>query len=187
MGADSLRRVFPVTGAAIFLVICGLLTVVLLVDAAVRSGVESALLLAPWPLLALWLVYVVGVASDIRANATGVRVQNLLRRTWASWSQITRITMRWQLEIKLDDGAVIRCFGGPMRSRPRRIGPERTREDSAAESADGIAMLHRLRAEAGSHTTAQQDAAPQRTWDVPAFATLIALIVWALAAILITR
>lgn len=187
MAEVSLRRAFPVTGALILLAICGLLTVALLVDAAVRSGIQDALLLAPWPLLALWAVYVVGVASDIRAGAAGMRVQNLLRRTWAPWSEVKRIAMRWQLEITLDDGAVVRCFGGPARSRARRIGPERTREDSAGESEDGIAMLQRLRAEAQERGTSGQDAALTRTWDVPALAALVVLVIWAVAAVLLTR
>lgn len=187
MAAAEPKRVFSVTGAVILLVICALLALALLIDAVLRSGIEGALLLAPWPLLALWAVYVVGVASDIRADSTGVLVQNFLRRTWMSWAGVKRIAMRWQLEITLDDGAVLRCFGGPTRSRSRRIGPERTREDSATESDDGVALLHRLRAEAAAGGTAGQDAAITRTWDVPALAALVALVAWAVAAVIITR
>jgi len=113
MESTRLPRVFKVTGAVVLLVLAAILAVVLLIDAVVRSGVANALLLAPWPLLVLWLVYVVGVASDIRADETGVRVQNLLRRTWMPWARVKRINMRWQLEFSLDDGAVVSALGGP--------------------------------------------------------------------------
>ncbi|MGM7697475.1 PH domain-containing protein [Microbacterium sp. A84] len=151
-------------------------------DAAIRSGIGNALLLAPWPLLALWGVYVVAVASDVRADLTGVRVQNFLRRTWAPWSRVKRVAMRWQLEITFDDGAVLRCFGGPARSRSRRIGPGRTREDSAEQSHDGIAALHRLRAD----SEVRSDAELTRSWDMPALAALVVLAVWAILAVLVT-
>ena len=185
MAEVALKRAFPVTGSVILLVVCALLTVALLADAVIRSGIGNALLLAPWPLLALWSVYVVGVASDVRADASGVRVQNLLRRTWVPWSSVKRIAMRWQLELSLDDRSVVRCFGGPARSRSRRIGPERTREDSVAESEDGIAALHRLRAEAADRGTAMQDGAITRSWDLPALAALVVLAVWAVVAVLV--
>lgn len=182
MAETGPKRVFPVTGAIILLCICAVLTLALLTDAVIRTSLGNALLLAPWPLLALWLVYVVGVASDIRGDRTGVGVQNFLRRTWMPWSRVKRIAMRWQLEITLDDGAVLRCFGGPTRARSRRIGPERTREDSATESEDGIATLHRLRAEADLRS----DAEVTRTWDIPALAALVALAAWAVAAVVAT-
>lgn len=178
----SPRRIFPVTGAVILLCICVVLTLVLLTDAATRTGIGNALLLAPWLLLGLWAVYVVGVASDIRADHSGVRVQNLLRRTWVPWSEVKRIAVRWQLEITLDDGAVLRCFGGPTRSRSRRIGPERTREDSATESEDGIATLHRLRADADVRSGAEVT----HSWDIPALAALVLLTAGAVVAVVIT-
>ncbi|MGM7671997.1 PH domain-containing protein [Microbacterium sp. A93] len=191
MAAAEPKRVFPVTGGVIVLVVCALLALALVTDAAIRSGIGNALLLAPWPLLALWGVYVVAVASDVRADLTGVRVQNFLRRTWAPWSRVKRVAMRWQLEITFDDGAVLRCFGGPARSRSRRIGPGRTREDSAEQSHDGIAALHRLRADSALHrlradSEVRSDAELTRSWDMPALAALVVLAVWAILAVLVT-
>lgn len=178
----SPRRIFPVTGAVILLCICAVLTLLLVTDAVIRAGIGNALLLAPWLLLGLWAVYVVGMASDIRADHSGVRVQNLLRRTWVPWSEVKRITMRWQLEIALDDGAVLRCFGGPTRTRSRRIGPERTREDSATASEDGIAALHRLRADADVRSGAEVT----RSWDIPALVALVVLVAWTVVAVILT-
>ena len=69
------------------------------------SGLAPGLGPAPWPLLVLWGVYVVGVASRVRAHTDGVLVQNLLRTTFAPWARVRRIDMRWQIEIALDDTA----------------------------------------------------------------------------------
>lgn len=175
------RRIFPVTGAKILFTLVTVLVVALLVDAAVRSGIGNALLIAPWPLLVLWLTYTAGIASDIRADESGVRVQNVLRRTWMPWQQVTRIALRWQLEITLADGAVVRCFGGPVRSRPRRLGPGRTKEESSPAD-DGIAALQRLRLSAQG-----TDGPVRRSWDVTSLAVLAALVVWAVVAVLVTR
>lgn len=185
-------RVFRGTGALVLLILTAVVAAALLVDAAVRSGLGNALLLAPWPLLVVWTVWVVGVASDVRADQAGVQVQNLLRRISVPWHRVKRMTMRWQLEIAVDDGSVVRCFGGPARSRPRRLGPDRGKEHSVAETDDGIAALNRLRAqaaEAGSSagSGAKSDATIVRTWDWTAIIVLAVLVVWAIAAVSITR
>ncbi|MGP6171586.1 PH domain-containing protein [Microbacterium sp. A204] len=176
-------RVFRVTGSVVLFVLCALVAAALLIDAAVRSGGAQALLLAPWMLLVLWAVYVVGIASDVRADRRGVHVQNLLRRTWIPWSRVKRIAMRWQLELTLDDGVVVRCFGSPARSRPRRIGPERTREDGNETAEDGIARMQRLRLDA----EIQPDAVVVRTWDWASIIALAVLVVWAAVAVFATR
>ena len=183
MPAARPPRVFRVTGAAWLLGITAVMAAVLLIEASVRSGIGEALLLAPWLLLVLWVIYVVGIASDVRADAGGVGVQNLLRRTWVPWSRVKRITMRWQIELTLDEGRIVRCFGGPARSRPRRLGPGRTREDADEGAHDGIAKLQRLRLEAD----VSPDAAVVRGWDWPANISFAVLAVWAAIAIAVTR
>lgn len=176
-------RVFTTTGAVVLLGVCAAITVVLLVDAFLRSGLANTLLLAPWPLLVLWGVYVFGAASDVRADRAGVRVQNLLRRTWLPWAHVERITMRWLLELTIDDGEVVRCFGGPARTRPRRLAPGRVKEHVVGETEDGIAALHRLRSEAEPRSHARIE----RTWDLPATVVLVVLVIWAVVAVVATR
>lgn len=176
-------RVFRVTGSVILFVICALIAAALLMDAVVRSGFIEAVLLAPWMLLILWVIYVVGIASDVRADRRGAGVQNLLRRTWMPWNRVKRIAMRWQLELTLDDGAVVRCFGSPGRTRPRRIGPERTREDGNGAAEDGIAKMQRFRLD----PELDADAVVVRTWDWPAIVALAVLVLWTLIAVLVTR
>lgn len=181
MASSRSPRAFSATGATVLLVAVAVLVIGLLVDAVVRAGIGSALLLAPWPLLVLWVVYVVGVASDIRADEEGVQVQNMLRRTWIPWSRVEQVGLRWQLEFTLDDGRVIACLGGPSRSRPRRLGPERTREKGNADTDDGIARLRKLRAQ----STAPADAVVVRSWDGPVLIALAVIVIWAVAAVLI--
>lgn len=168
-------------GGVVMLVICAVLAVVLLGDAVIRAGLGSAMLLAPWVLLVLWAVYVAGVASSIRPQPDGVLVQNLLRRTFAPWSRVTAITMRWQIEITLDDGRVLTCFGGPARSRPQRLGPGRVREDANGPADDLVATMRKAKAAARGAS----DAPVRRGWDVPALTALAVLLAWAVAAILI--
>jgi hypothetical protein len=176
-------RVFRVTGSVILFAICGVISAGLLIDAVVRAGLIEALLLAPWMLLILWVIYVVGIASDVRADRRGAGVQNLLRRTWMPWNRVKRIAMRWQLELTLDDGSVVRCFGSPGRTRPRRIGPERTREDGNGAVEDGIARMQRFRLD----PELRADAVVVRTWDWPAIIALAVLVLWAVVAVLVTR
>ena len=63
MPAARPPRVFRVTGAAWLLGLSAAIAIVLLIEAAVRSGVGEALLLTPWLLLVIWVVYVMGIAS----------------------------------------------------------------------------------------------------------------------------
>lgn len=176
-------RVFRVTGSVILFVVCVLIAAVLLIDAVMRSGPSVAVLLAPWVLLVLWAVYVVGIASDVRADASGAQVQNLLRRTSIPWHSVKRIALRWQLELTLNDDTVVRCFGSPGRARARRIGPERTREDGNETAEDGIARMQRLRLDAEP----RPDAAVVRTWDWGSISALAVLVVWAAVAVAVTR
>lgn len=178
-------RMFRRSGSMLLLVLTSVVAALLLVDAAVRSGLVNTLLLAPWPLLVVWCVYVVGLASDVRADERGVQVQNLLRRIAIPWSRVQRIAMRWQLEITLVDDAVVSCFGGPSRTRARRLAPGRVKEEGVAETDDGIAAMKRLRANAAGSVDA--DARVQRTWDWSALTALAVLVVWAAVAVAVTR
>lgn len=171
-------------GGVALLVICSVLSAVMLIDAAVRADVGTALLLAPWMLLVLWFVYVVGVASRVRAQRDGVFVQNLLRTTFAPWARVQRIDMRWQIEIALDDGSRLTCFGGPSRRRPQRLGPGRTKEDANGDADDAVAALRRAKANAESVSPVPPI---RRGWDIPAVVALLAIVAWAVIAVLVTR
>lgn len=171
-------------GGVALLVICSVLSAVMLIDAAVRADVGTALLLAPWILLLLWLVYVVGVASRVRAHQDGVFVQNLLRTTFAPWARVKSVSMRWQIEIVLDDGSRLTCFGGPSRRRSQRLGPGRTKEDANGDADDTVAALRRTKANA-----VQVSPVPpiRRGWDIPSVIALLVIVAWAAVAVVIAR
>lgn len=174
-------------GAVALFVLCAVLAIVLLGDAVIRAGLGQALLLAPWLLLVLWAVYAIGVASHIEVRPDGVLVQNALRRTFAPWARVERIVMRWQVEITLDDGTTVTCFGGPARMRPQRLGPGRTLEDAGGQADDTVAALRRAKADAASAgaALAGADAPVRRGWDVPAVVALLVIVVWTAAAVMI--
>lgn len=177
--AASLRN----RGGVALLVICSILSAVLLIDAAVRADAVTAVLLAPWPLLVLWSVYVLGVASRVRATADGVFVQNVLRTTFAPWARVAQIRMRWQIEITLDDGSLITCFGGPATRRPQRLGPGRTKEDANGRADDAVAALRKAKANAAPVAPVPP---VRRGWDVPAIVALLVIVAWAVLAVLVT-
>ncbi|MGM1017626.1 MAG: PH domain-containing protein [Actinomycetota bacterium] len=171
-------QVFRASGGWALLVICSVVAVALLVDVVLRADVGALLLYAPWVLLGLWAVYVVGVASLIRAEGEGVLVQNGLRRTFVPWERVRRIDMRWQIVITLDDDRTVVCFGGPSKTRPRRLGPGAQRE-GVTEHVDAVAALRRWRSE---HVPTG-NASVRRSWDMPGLAVLILLVAWAVASL----
>jgi len=166
------------------LVICAIISALLLVDAAVRADIGVALLLAPWVLLVLWGVYVIGVASTVQIRTDGVFVQNLLRTTLVPWQRVQRVDMRWQIEIVLDDDSRLTCFGGPAVRRPQRLGPGRTKEDANGAADDAVAALRRAK-------SAAERVSPvppiRRGWDHRSLVVLLAIALWATAAVLLTR
>ncbi len=104
------------------LVIAVVLAVWLFVDAVIRAGWASALLLAPWILLIVWLVYVLMYASFIAIDARGVTVQNLLRVVRIPWARVADVTMRYQVVFVLDDGDTGEGLRGPGRRPPGETG-----------------------------------------------------------------
>ena len=74
------------------------------------------LLLAPWVLLGLWVVYEIAFVSVVRVDGEGAMVQNMLRRTSFGWSRVRDIDLRWQLVFSLEDGSELSSYGGPALS-----------------------------------------------------------------------
>ena len=176
-------RTFRASSGPIVLVIAALLAAFLLGDAAVRGSWGQMFLLAPWVLLALWLVYEISFVSIVRVHADGVLVQNMLRRTSFGWSRVRDIDLRWQLVFSLDDGTDVSCYGGPVRSRPVR---SRMRDGDEPKAPAGLRELADLRDrwQAASNT---QDAPIRRTWDGPALIVLGVLMLWVALSFLIVN
>jgi hypothetical protein len=142
------------------------------------------LLLAPWVLLVLWLVYVSSFASAVRIDDDGVVVQNLLRRITFGWQRVRAVDLRWQLVFSLDDGTDLACYGGPAKAGSIRM-PARGGDGEERVPA-GIRALTEIeeRWEAASDTA---DAPIRRSWDLPALIALVVIVVWAVLAILVAN
>lgn len=178
-------RVHRAWSGVAFLVISAVIAVFLLGDAAVRAGIPRMLLFAPWVLLAVWLVYALSAASHVRTTADGVTVQNFMRRTSFGWSQLRDVDFRWQLEFSLADGSTLTAMGGPARSRPRRQ-TQREIEVEGRKPPAGVSALAEIR-ERWRAAPRSANAPIRRTWDWTALVVLFVLVVWAVAAIVITR
>lgn len=180
----SRPRTFRAWTGIVFLGVSVLVSLYLLGDAVVRSDFAHMLLLAPWVLLALWVIYAASAASFLRVDADGVVMQNLLRRTAFGWSHVKDIDFRWQLEFALDDDSAVTSMGGPARSRPRRQ-TAREQDVEGAKTPSGVQELADLRQR--WKTASDTDQPIRRSWDRPALGVLVLIVVWAVIAIVITR
>ncbi|MGB3376783.1 MAG: PH domain-containing protein [Microbacterium sp.] len=182
---DSRPRIFRAWTGIVFLAIAVLAAVFLLGDAVARAGFEQMLLLAPWVLFALWVIYAASAASVLRVSDQGVVVQNLLRRTTFGWSHVKDVDFRWQLEFLLDNGATVAAMGGPARSRPRRQTKQEL-EVEGKKAPSGVRELADIR-DRWKTAPSDADAPVRRSWDWAALGALAVLIVWAAIAVAITR
>ncbi len=128
-------RTFRAPSGPVAMVIGVALSLFLLGDAVARAGWGQMLLLAPWVLLVLWVVYVNTFASVVRIDDQGAMVQNLLRRTTFGWSRVRGVDLRWQLTFSLEDGKELSCYGGPAKASPAGSGRTGERSGSRAGSA----------------------------------------------------
>ncbi len=177
------RTYRPVSGRVV-LVLVVIMAIVMLVDALVRAGIVQTLLIAPWVLLAVWIVYELSYVSSVVVDARGARVTNLLRVTSFGWDRVRDIDLKWQLVFTLMDGTDVTAMGGPARSRPARA--PRGDEEAGASVPRGIRVLDEIR-ERWQAAPDDADAPIRRSWDWPALAALAIIVIWAITAILITR
>ncbi|WP_247629627.1 PH domain-containing protein [Microbacterium croceum] len=163
------------------MVLTGLLALFLLGDAVARGGWGPMLLLAPWVLLGLWVIYELSFVSYVRMDDDGVVVQNMLRRTSFGWRRVRDIDMRWQLVFSLEDSTDVTCFGGPAHARQRR---SRMREEHEQKAPAGLRELTDIRDRwQASGPTANGQIS--RSWDGRALVALTVIIVWATISVLL--
>ena len=176
-------RTFRASSGPVALVVGVLLGVFLLGDAVVRAGWGQMLLLAPWVLIVLWIVYVNSFASSVRIDDEGASVQNLMRRTTFGWQRVRAVDLRWQLVFSLDDGKDLSCYGGPAKAGAIRLP---SRSDGEERVPAGIRALTEIeqRWEAASDTA---DAPIRRSWDRVAVISLAVIVVWAVLAIFVAN
>lgn len=172
-------RTFRAASGPVVLIAVSLLAVFLLGDAVVRAGWAQLFLLAPWVLLALWIIYELSFVSCVRIDDRGVTIQNLLRRTTSGWAHVRDVDMKWQLVFSFDDGRDVTCYGGPARSRP----PRQTRDGEVKVPA-GLRDLTEIR-DRWQAASDDADEPIRRTWDGPALISLIVIAAWATASVLL--
>ncbi|REJ07651.1 PH domain-containing protein [Microbacterium bovistercoris] len=178
-------RTFRAWGGIVGVALGAALVLFLLGDAVAKGGWGQMLLLAPWPLLILWGLYVLTAASTLRIDDAGAVVQNMLRRTSFGWRRLREADFRWQLEFLLDDGRRVTAMAGPARSRARRrVGPDG--EDRSAAVPNGVRILGEIQ-DRQDAAGADAEAPIRRTWDWVALGALLVLVLWAFAAVMITR
>lgn len=167
------------------MIISGVVAVFLLGDAALRAGWGEMLLLAPWVLLAVWLVYLLTYSSAIELDAGGVTVQNFLRRTRLPWGAIEDVRLRYQVVFVHGDGRELRAYGGPAAGRPGR--PSRTRADGGRREPPALREVDAIRGRWDAAVRAgAEGGGPTRSWDVFSLITLAIIVVWAAGAVVIT-
>ncbi|MBP3977896.1 PH domain-containing protein [Microbacterium sp. BLY] len=176
-------RTYRASSGPVALVVGSLLALFLLGDAVLRAGWGQMLLLAPWVLLVLWVVYVNSFASAVRVDDHGVVVQNLLRRIEFGWAHVRDVEMRWQLVFSLDDGTDVACYGGPAKAGSFRLPARGDQEERVPAGLRALAEIEERRDQASPAA----EAPIRRSWDGPAVVALIVLVLWALAAILVVN
>ncbi len=174
-------RTYRASSGPVVMVLTSLLAVFLLGDTAVRGSIVQMLLVAPWVLLGVWVVYEVSFVSRVRVDESGASVQNMLRRTAFGWSRVRDIDFRWQLEFALEDGSRVLAYGGPARSRPVRA---RTNGDEEAKAPAGLRDLADIR-ELWQAADASATTPIRREWDARALLALAAIVLWAAGAVVV--
>lgn len=189
MATQPGRRVFRAPSGIVVMIASAIVALFLLGDAVLRAGVVTGLLLAPWVLLAVWCAYVFVYVSSVQTDATGIRLQNLLRIIEVPWRQITDIDLHWQLRVHLKDGGTVRSFGGPVAGRPGRPAL-RTDRESRPTTPPAVRDLELIREQweaAIEFDGSDADRAEvRRSWDLWPIVALAAIVVWAVIAVLIT-
>lgn len=180
------ERTFRSPSGRVVMIASGAFALFLLGDAVVRASWSQMMLLAPWVLLALWLVYEFSFSSFVRIDDSGVVVQNMLRRTQFGWRRVRDIDMRWQLEFALDDDHTVTAFGGPARARPPRT-TRRDRDGGDVRVPSGLRDLTEIRDRWDGAQGADTDAPIRRTWDVPALVSISVIVVWAAVAVAVVN
>lgn len=175
------ERTFRSSSGSVVMMVSLLLALFLLGDAVVRGGWAQTLLLTPWVLLGLWIIYEISYVSMVRIREDGALVQNMLRRTEFGWHRVRDIDLQWQLKFSLEDGTDLTCWGGPAHARPRRS-KMRDEETTVSTSLRSFTDIRdRWQAAAGHGASAPI----RRSWDTRALVALATIVVWAVAAVLI--
>ena len=177
------RRIFRSVAATIGMFASAGIAGLLLLDAFLRGGVEQGLLITPWVLLVLWGIYVFSYAPHVRTDAEGIRLHNVLSVIDIPWALVSAIRLRWQLEVTLHDGGVLRAFGGPSLRRPRKT-PEEPEADAVEPSTRDLTLIQEAWIGAGESGSGESRPV-RRTPDLAALVALAIIVAWTVASLVI--
>ncbi len=181
MTADATSRTIRSTGGIVWLVVVAAGVTALLIDALVRGGPVGTLLIAPWLLLVVWIVWAFMAAPLLRAGRGGLIVRNPIRTIEIPWNAVERFAFRWQLEVHLRDAERVQVWSVGARRAPRRgADGHEPRGDRELEI---LTDLEAMRAE----RTAAAAAGVRTRWNLDVLLVLAALVVWAAVAVALTR
>jgi hypothetical protein len=176
-------RTFRAVSGVVSLVLCSLLALFLLGDAVLRGGWAQTLLLTPWVLLGLWVVYELAFVSAVRIDGAGVVVQNMLRRTSFGWTRVSDIDFRWQLVFSLEDDTSVTCYGGPARARPAR---QSRSANEVVKAPAGLRDLTEIR-DRWQAASESADSPIRRGWDAKALIALGVILATAAVSVAIAN
>ena len=176
------RRVSRSTSGTVSMVVAGVVAAFLLGDALVRAGLGQTMLLAPWVLLIVWVVYAVVYVPRVETDADGITVVNILRRVTVPWGRVTDIGTRWQLVVNVDDGSRVSAFGGPSLRPPRRRTFAREGEAYAVRFSDTELILQQWEE---AREAGRTGGTVESRWNGVALGVLALLAVWAGVAVFI--
>ncbi|MFH8250398.1 hypothetical protein ACH3VR_08555 [Microbacterium sp. B2969] len=157
----------------------------LLIDAFVRGGFVEGMLITPWVLLVLWGVYVFFYAPNVRTDASGIRLHNVLTIIDIPWGRVADVRLRWQVEVVLEDGRVVSGFGGPTRGRAtkRRSIAAETDESTPPAPVREVGLIQEEWNRARERGT--DDAPMRRRADVVALIAFAVIAAWCIIAVVV--
>ncbi|MFT4235845.1 MAG: hypothetical protein QM607_12720 [Microbacterium sp.] len=172
--SEGARRAQPRSGF-VWLIVGVVVVLTLLIDATVRTGIVEALLLAPWPLLLLWLLWTCFASPHVLSDDRMVRVHNPLRTWTIPWGAVADLKLRGQVEVHLADGRKVEAWALTVKR-------QRVKRDI-----DPVEREFELLQDRCEEASPQTEAIVTKTWNWPEIGAFLALIVWCVIGIFVTR
>lgn len=165
----------------------GILGLFLLGDVFVRGGVVQGLLVAPWVLLAVWLMYALLYAPFVATDDSAIVIANPLRVTRAPWSAVADVRLRWQVTVDTTDGRSVSAFGGPSPGRPARVSraARATEADEASRAPAAVREVDEIRALWQENADQPQADTVTTTWNRAVLIPFAVIAAGAVAALVI--
>lgn len=182
-----MNKTYRPASATIAVAGAGLLAAFLLGDVFVRGGVLQGLLIAPWVLLAVWVIYTLLYAPFVAIDESAIVVANPLRVTRVPWAAVTGVRLRWQIVVDTADGRSITAFGGPSPGRPARVGRGAwsSVRDEAERMPAAVREIDEITQAWDANAPGAVTAPITTTWNRAVLLPLAAIALWAAIALVV--